>query len=45
MIEIPEEKLREIFLNLKTGTKALKSGMELLENRVKKLEEKIFRNH
>lgn len=42
MIEIPEEKLREIFLNLKTGTKALKSGMELLENGVKKLEEKIL---
>uniref|UniRef100_A0A7V6CDG2 anaerobic carbon-monoxide dehydrogenase n=1 Tax=Thermodesulfobacterium geofontis TaxID=1295609 RepID=A0A7V6CDG2_9BACT len=37
-----EEKLKEIFLNLKTGIKALKSGMELLESGVKKLEEKVL---
>lgn len=40
--KISEDKLKEIFLNLKTGIKALKSGMELLEKGLKGLEEKIF---
>lgn len=37
-----EEKLKEIFLNLKIGIKALKSGMEFLESGVKKLEKKVL---
>ncbi len=36
-----EEKFKEIFLSLKTGIKALKSGTELLNKGLKGLEEKI----